>query len=105
MQREADEEWSNSRSKPMEGGAVEEIVSSGTFGYDYILHRAAKEGDEGKLVDIIEGRGNNARDPNEVDDMGWTPLMWAASTSQPQVRETQTLPDCGQVARGGCPTP
>lgn len=105
MQREADEEWSNALSKPMEGGAVEEIFSSGTFGYDYLLHRAAKEGDEGKLVDIIEGRGNNARDPNEVDDMGWTPLMWAASTSQPQVRETQTLPDCGQVARFGCPTP
>lgn len=87
MQREADEEWSNALSKPLEDGTEAEVFSTGTFGYDYILHRAAKEGDEDKLVDIVEGRGANARDPNEVDDMGWTPLMWAASTSQPKVTE------------------
>eukprot|EP00293_Proteomonas_sulcata_P014763 CAMPEP_0184288178 /NCGR_PEP_ID=MMETSP1049-20130417/674_1 /TAXON_ID=77928 /ORGANISM="Proteomonas sulcata, Strain CCMP704" /LENGTH=702 /DNA_ID=CAMNT_0026594413 /DNA_START=43 /DNA_END=2147 /DNA_ORIENTATION=- len=62
---------------------VEESVT--IFRYDYALHKAAAEGDTKKVKDMVEGRGQTKADMNEMDDMGWNPLMWAIQHGQPEV--------------------
>lgn len=95
---ESAQEWSSALSTPYEASSDRtETFSAGTFGYDYILHRAAKEGDEETVVNIVEGRGANARSANELDDMGWTPLMWATSMGQPMVSPPNPLAMKGNV--------
>lgn len=71
--------------RPGDKDEVAVVTSMSTFNYDYVLHKAAADGDIAKVTELCIGKGTNKMDPDEADDMGWTPLIWAVNSGQLQV--------------------